>query len=943
MIDAKQLSRISVLLDELLALEASARLEFLAKLSTSDAPFRDSLQKMLVLAEAGTGTYLIDHIPCLPDYDETSADFAAGEMIDGYRLLRELGHGGMGTVWLAERADRLITRKVAIKLPIVSMPHKMLLQRFDRERSILAALSHPHIARLYDAGISESGQPYLVMEYVEGTSITVYCDTHQLTLLQRLDLFAQVLDAVQYAHANLIVHRDLKPANILVTESGQVRLLDFGIAKLLDADDVQSRASLTDASDITRLSGSPLTLDYASPEQFSSEPVNTASDIYSLSVLLYELLCGERPYKLKGLTRGQAEDLVLKQVLAAPSARITKLCTTRFNTRLKALERQLKGDLDTVVLKGLKRNPAERYATVDALAQDLQRWRNGEPVLARPDSGWYRTWRFIGRNRLAVSLSAVAALSLLIGLWVTLIQTRSAQRETIATVATEKFLIDLFKANSVDQDDPVAAQQTTARNLLDRGSQRIMVELNDSPETKLRILKTLAGLNEDLGLNDAAFQLRRKRLEIFRQLHPGSSADLATELIDLFFTANSSEVGLASAPDYLKQAEKVLDSLRDFSSPLRGRLEIGKAFLLDSDNCAAAEHSKRGVELLRQTKPSEDLSDGLLLVTVNLTFCGNPQQALLAAQEAIDIMNATGRRAKLYYAYTSISDAYTALGKVDLAIKEGRKAVAAAQKNLGPNDLPNSNLMTVAANLAKKLVGAHPREAFDLTHPLVVTGMQHLDQIDKDSLVSILIREAQASLALAQPSAALVAINQAKEVMNTFEAEDGQKTIFYDAQAEIYMAQGMLDQAGAALASASSLHIKLHHTGTVQMNRHVINQVNYQLRRKDVTQAEHELAAFFIKSPESNVVTLGKMDFILLKSEIALARHDFNEAIAKAEEIHAAVARYPLPDFARDQDAKAWVIEARARESLDQPKNAETAFKHAAAIQADMVAGVPAI
>ncbi|WP_394780627.1 protein kinase [Undibacterium sp.] len=945
MIDAEQLSKISSLLDVALTLEPAARADFLQHLPEPDAQFREVLYKMLALSEQGTGTGMIDELPSLDDIPDAE-DLAAGEMIDGYRLLRELGHGGMGTVWLAERADGLIRRTVALKLPLVNMPHKMLLQRFERERAILAALSHPHIARLYDAGISKSGQPYLVMEYVEGISITEFCDVNHLTIPQRLQLFSQVLEAVQYAHANLIIHRDLKPANILVTPNGQVRLLDFGIAKLLEVSDATNAAKaggVDDSADITGFAGSPLTLDYASPEQLMSEPVNIASDIYSLSILLYELLSGERPYHLKGLTRGQVEQLVLMQLHKAPSAALDKDSAPRFDTKYKLLLRQLKGDLDTVILKGLKRDPAQRYATVDALSQDLQRWQNHEPVRARPDTRWYRASRFVQRNRLAVSLSGIAVASLSVGLGIAIWQAQSAQRETRAAVATEAFLTSLFKTNSLDQDDPVQAQQTTARVLLERGSERIIGELNNSPETKLRILKTLASLNQDLALDEPGYLLQKQRLEIFRSLYPRPSPALVTELIDTFFAANSSSSGLASAPGYLEQAEKMLDALGDFSSPQRGRLEVGKAYLLDTDNCEAAKHSQRGVDLLRRAPPSEELTDGLLVLTTNLTFCGNSQKAIATVQEAIAVMKATGRRAKLYYAYAAMSDAYSSLGKIDLAIQSARESVAAAQKKLGPRDLPNSNVLAVSSNLAKKLVRAHPRAALDLTQPLTDLAMKDLEHCDKDTLVSVLIQQAVASELLDQGDAAVTAITQANEVMATYEAEDGQRVMFYDAQAEIFTTQGMLDRAAQSLEKAAALHVKLHHTGTGQMDFHVLHQVDYQLRRGDAAEARRDLDGAFLKAKDPKIVSRQRLELAVRRGELAILRHDWVEALAYAREVHEGASRFSAPLFVRDLDAKAWAVEGRAQQALGKPQDAAAALKNAAAIHADMLAGIPAV
>ena len=310
------------------------------------------------------------------------SDLAAGALVGPYRLISELGQGGMGVVWLAQRADGEVKRPVALKLPIISLHNRTLADRFTRERDILAQLTHPRIARLYDAGVTDRGQPYLALEYVEGEKIISYCDTRRLGVKARLQLFLQVLGAAQDAHTNLIVHRDLKPANILVTKEGDVRLLDFGIAKLLTDGEANE-------TEITRMGGSALTPDYASPEQIAGSTVTTASDVYSLGVILYELLTGGRPYKLKRDTRSGLEDAILAAEPARPSQTAAGDSTARARgVTAKRLARNLKGDLDTIVLKALSKQPAQRYATADAFAQDIERYLGGEAVLAQPESTW---------------------------------------------------------------------------------------------------------------------------------------------------------------------------------------------------------------------------------------------------------------------------------------------------------------------------------------------------------------------------------------------------------------------------------------------------------------------------------------------------------------------------------------------------------------------------
>jgi serine/threonine protein kinase len=313
-----------------------------------------------------------------------------GALVGPYRLIREIGVGGMSSVWLAERSDGQIKREVALKLPLTGP--RMQVERFLRERDILAALTHPNIARLYDAGISETGQPYLAMEYIAGTQLTESCDERLLGIRARLRVFVQAMQAVQFAHAELVIHRDLKPSNMLVTSDGRVVLLDFGIGKLLTEDSAAE-------TELTQMSGRLFTPGYASPEQIAGQPLTTASDVYSLGVVLYELLTGVRPYRLKYDSRAALEDAILKEDLRRPSLnRFSPYVATARGTSPRALARSLTGDLDTIVLKALKRNPQERYASVSAFAQDIGNYLQNLPVSARPDSLWYRIGRFTART-----------------------------------------------------------------------------------------------------------------------------------------------------------------------------------------------------------------------------------------------------------------------------------------------------------------------------------------------------------------------------------------------------------------------------------------------------------------------------------------------------------------------------------------------------------------
>ena len=493
-IDAQVWPLISALFDQALDLPAAQRERFLTELPAEQSVHRQTLQRLLAdHAEVETGDFLLSLPRLHLAADPAPAAGEAGEAaltVGPYRLLRELGRGGMASVWLAQRSDGLLRRDVALKLPHPGLATRAFAERLARERDILASLAHPHIARLYDAGVSAEGQPYIALAYVRGMTLIEHCRQNGMTVRDRVVLFLQVLAAVQYAHSHLVIHRDLKPSNVLVDEQGQVHLLDFGIAKLLVEGQAEATALTLDA-------GLALTPDYASPEQIAGDAISIASDIYSLGVLLYELLAGVRPYRMPRQDRASLERAVLEFDVQRPSeaARIAGAASTA---------RALRGDLDTIVLKALKKRPDERFATVDAFAQDLQRHLEGAPVLARPDAMSYRIGRFVHRHRFGVAATALVISALGIGLAGTTWQAQRAQFQAQRAQAVQRFLIDLF-----NEADPAKAQgrELTAREMLDRGRRDLPVKLKEQPDLQGVLEGVLVDLYTKLGDENKALPL----------------------------------------------------------------------------------------------------------------------------------------------------------------------------------------------------------------------------------------------------------------------------------------------------------------------------------------------------------------------------------------------------------------------------------------------------
>ena len=550
--------RIDQLLDAALDRPAAERAAFLEQECGEDVALRQEILGLLEL-EANLGDFLEDQGPEVPTQliDELAKELPlggadVGATIGRYRVLSELGRGGMSTVYLAERADGEFEQQVALKILRSDLRSDELAARIRAERQILASLSHPNLAAVFDGGVTEDGRPYLVIEVVEGEPLDRYADARVLTVPERLDLFTQVCDAVTYAHRNLVVHRDLKPSNILVTEDGRVKLLDFGIAKLIDSSSSQDPE--------TRPATRWMTPEYAAPEQILGHSVTTATDLHALGVILYGLLSGHRPFGDGGasgyvLEKSICEDLPQRPSTASgrPVDRGTGQATTRVtpehvaqarSTDPDRLRRTLDGDLDAVVLKCLRKEPDERYGSVDALLDELKRYRAGLPVLARGGAWPYRAKKFARRHWIGLS-SAASFVALLLGAAIVLsfqqaATARERDRANEAAAAAEReagnarlvteFLADVFRGR-----DPTEAPADTlsARQLLEWGTERVETEFTDRLDVKAELLTVMANAYENLGFLDEALPLHEASLALRREVYGDRDEALAVGLMEL--------------------------------------------------------------------------------------------------------------------------------------------------------------------------------------------------------------------------------------------------------------------------------------------------------------------------------------------------------------------------------------------------------------------------
>ncbi len=640
------------------------------------------------LAEAGSGE--------APVFEgaEHEIPSLAGQEVGPWRLERLLGHGGMAEVWEARRVDGQFEQTVAVKLLKRGMDSEELVRRFLRERQILAHLDHPGIARLFDGGLAPDGRPYFVLERVEGEPITEWCAHRHLGIRERLGLIIACCGALAAAHRQLVVHRDLKPSNILVNADGQVKLLDFGIAKLLASDGEDDR---------THAEVRVLTPAYAAPEQILGEPVSTGTDVYALGVVAYQLLTGRLPHRRGGLRAIELAVAAHSESIVRPSTAVLAAVgeeSAALPSDPQHVARQLRGDLDAILLTALRREPERRYSSIVAFADDCQRFLDGRPVSARADSLGYRTARFVGRHRLSLAAAALAVLSLVAGLLVAVSQARradaaavaeraaaaAARAETTRAEAMNAFLTDVFTA--ADPEGRRAAD-LTAGELVQQGAARIDERLAAQPATRAQMLHVLGNVQYRLGLYDAAQPLLERALALRRALRPRVAVDIAASAAALGVVYHRQ----GRSADGAKLLEEAL-ALHQAAGP-RSRLEVAK----DLNNLANAYKAlgrtadaraafERAIAILDRTP---DGDPGLLARVLNnyglfLTRFGDRVAARDALERALVLHERTSGPDSALVSGTlgNLAEIYIHLDQVDRAVAATRRALAISRKTYGP-------------------------------------------------------------------------------------------------------------------------------------------------------------------------------------------------------------------------------------------------------------------
>jgi eukaryotic-like serine/threonine-protein kinase len=734
--NAERWQRVDELFQSALLLSPDQRGVFLQEACQNDLALLREVESLLT-SHGRAGNFLNGHamdVAARALATSEAVEFGGsicGRIVSHYRVVKNLGSGGMGSVWLAERNDGRFERRVAVKFLNLAVTGPGSVERFKREGSILGRLSHPNIAELIDAGVSERGEPYLVLEHVEGPRIDEYCNERKLDLEARIRLFLDVLSAVAHAHANLIVHRDIKPSNVLVRQDGQVKLLDFGIAKLLATEELSGAGATT-------LEGErALTPRFASPEQITGGAITTATDVYALGLLLYLLLSGQHPAGMEEQSPAELVHGILEQEAPKISDAVSRVGAEaavreakRRSATPESLRRQLKGDLETITAKALKKNPAERYVSVSSLADDLKRYLRHEPISARSDTLRYRASKFMRRNRKAVALVSFALAAIVAGITGTIIQSRTARKER------DFALRELSRANQISNLDQFLLSDAGASNkpiltgeLLDR-EQRIIERENyqNNSGNQVKMLVSLGLQYADREENDQALHVLEEGYRLSMGLHdPSARAQASCALASSVFRAGDPARARALVDEGLRELPQ--DSL----------YALDRVFcLLQSTQIAmgggaaqqAVEEAELAQRVLRTSSiPSKALELRTLtaLATAN-NLAGRSAKAIAAFEKASVVLNDLGyegtRTAVSFFSEWGL--ALMLAGNVQEAEKVYRHALDAAGDSPSSQDPGVPMLMTNYADALLNL--GRVSEAAEYADRAYATARQIKDQ-----------------------------------------------------------------------------------------------------------------------------------------------------------------------------------------------------------------------
>ena len=770
------------LLDEVLDLPTEQRADWVERLPEEYEALKPRLRSLLTHDADSRETSGQGSLPRLKGAQPPHRTDAEGDIVGPYRLLRVLGEGGMGSVWLAERHDGLVQRPVAIKFPHGLWLRGDLWDRMAKEREILASLNHPHIARLYDAGLHDDGRPYLAMEYVEGRPLDDYVKEAQLDLRSRLYLFLQVAEAIAHAHSQLVVHRDIKPNNVLVTSDGHVKLLDFGIAKLIEG-------GISRASEMTDISGRALTLRYASPEQVAGKSTGVASDVYSLGVVLFELLTDARPYRPASDTRAAVKEAILSQAPPLPSDVATDAVSVR----------ALRGDLDTVILKALKKEPQERYSGVQALIDDIERHLLGYPVRARPDTALYRLGKFLRRRRFAViaTLAFVVALCAATGL--ALWQARIAVAEKERAEEVKEFVVSIFHRANPWEHGP----EQSVIDVLEHAKTRVDERFAYKPRLRAELLMVVA---QSIG----EFNMHARAEEILDEAIADSTnalGPLDTATIDLRLNRLNSYVYQGKSVPMKGELDALLPFLRDNPAfPKETALQAMQFYAItasrDEKHRAAIATAKDALELSLREYGEKHIATVSLAAGLALTYlnAGDGERAVSAGKEA-------RRLAVAFYgkAHPRVVDARSLYGRALLKAGHGEQGISVLEDVhkdstaiLGATH-PLTGVVSSVLSNEYRLRGKY-RRALELAE-VSISILSKVKRPESPGFARRLIIRGAALNALRQSEAALADLRAGSEVFRQAFGADHPEVLRADAEYALAEARlGRIQSASATIA-----------------------------------------------------------------------------------------------------------------------------------------------
>ncbi len=752
--------RLQELFSRAVELSGAQRQAFVAKETAADTALRTELLELLACdsGSSHTGPLTLALGAALDTTTRDRRKALIGRVLGNYKLVSVLGHGGTGTVYLGERADRQYSAQVAVKIVDSGTMQGELGLRFRAERQILASLNHANIARLIDAGETEEGNPYLVMEYVHGEPLDRYCDRQQLGVRERLQLFLDICGAVQYAHQNLVVHRDLKPANILVTAEGAPKLLDFGIAKLLDAGEAAAAMALT------RMNDRLLTPEYASPEQILGRPVTTASDVYALGVVLYELLTGLRPYTVPA----SASQLELERSICItdplrPSAAVkrakesgplegqSEMLAVAAARRLTTdkLQKRLVGDIDAIVMRALRKEPQHRYNSIEQLAADIRRYLTREPVQARQGNWLYYSQRFIRRHAFGVTAGAASIVFIIAFAIAMSVQTQrvAAERDTAETVS--EFMQDIFDKS---QPQTSLGKVITVREVLDVAGRQIRGDLNQQPEVRARLLEAIGKAYRKLYLARTAVPYFEDALRLRRELPDPDGKKTTAVLIELAISLREID-DFQRADKVLKEAlalakEHQIERSATYAKLL---LNLGRVQLLAGNLTEAGANFEKSITLGREFGGSMNPEVGSALRELSSVFMWNDdlQAAERAIREALLIFTAVRVRGHpdLVLGEYRLGEVLMLQGRIDEAAPLFENSLVAQAQLYGDNSQQVADVLESLSSI-RRTQGLLP-EAEDFARRALQTRQSALGQEDmntgylRTSLAVVLVKRAK--------------------------------------------------------------------------------------------------------------------------------------------------------------------------------------------------------